>query len=94
VTPLERMIADAKVCNSRLKTNKNTIEPKVPNKPPKPAAPKHGKGWRNSSLSSKEIEDIQYFRSKGWCVSSTAMVVGVSIKTVRKYDADYRGAES
>ncbi len=96
MTPLEKMKADAKICNARLKTNKNTIEPKVPNKPtkPTPIIKTSGEGWRNNSLSQKEIEDIHYFRGKGWCVSSTAMVVGVSTKTVRKYDANYRGAES
>jgi len=96
MTPLEKMIADAKICNARLKTNKNTIEPKVLSKPvkPTPIIQTSGKNWRNKSLSQKEIEDIKYFRSKGWCVSSTAMVVGVSTKTVRKYDANYRGPES
>ena len=96
MTPLEKMKADAKICNARLKTNKNTIEPKVLSKPakPTPIIKTSGEGWRNNSLSQKEIEDIKYFRSKGWCVSSTAMVVGVSTKTVRKYDANYRNAES
>jgi len=88
MTPLERMIADAKVCNSRLKTNKNAIEPKVPSKPKKdkPKAPTSGDGWRNEPLSAKEIEDIHFLRSKGWCVTSTAMFLGVSNATVRKYD--------
>ena len=88
---LERMIADAKVCNSRLKTNKNTIDLKyqtnhqnllLPNKVRVGAC----------SLSTKEIEDI-LFQKQG-LVRQLNYGCRSQHKTVRKYDADYRGTES
>jgi len=85
---LQAMIKDAQQVNKRYrekwggKPDSKFIEPK----PKATAAPTQGEGWRNDSLSQQEIEDIRYFRDRGWCVSSTAIFVGVSNATVRKYD--------
>ena len=85
---IQAMLADARQVNKRYrekwggKPDKKYIEPK----PVATAAPTQGEGWRNDSLSQQEIEDIRYFRGRGWCVSSTAIFVGVSNATVRKYD--------
>ena len=87
---LQAMLADARQVNKRYrekwggKPDKKYIEPEP--KPVATAAPTQGEGWRNDSLSQEEIEDIRYFRDRGWCVSSTAIFVGVSNATVRKYD--------
>ena len=85
---LQAMLKDAQQINKRYrdkwggKPDKKYTEPK----PEATAAPTKGEGWRNDSLSQEEIEDIRYFRDRGWCVSSTAIFVGVSNATVRKYD--------
>ena len=87
---IQAMLADAKQVNKRYrekwggKPDSKFIERKP--KPKATAAPTQGEGWRNDSLSQEEIEDIRYFRDRGWCVSSTAIFVGVSNATVRKYD--------
>ncbi len=93
MTPLERMIEDAKLCNHRLykvegKMNVHKRRGKLssgskPKQTPRSAT--FGEGWRNSSLSDKEVDDIKYFLDKGWCLGSTAKIVGVSVSTVRKY---------
>tara|TARA_A100001391_G_C4820436_1_gene211156 strand:- start:51 stop:338 length:288 start_codon:yes stop_codon:yes gene_type:complete len=93
MTPLERMIEDAKICNNRLyklegKMNVHKRRGKLssgskPKQTPRSAT--FGEGWRNSPLTEQEVEDIKYFLSKGWCLGSTSKIVGVSISTVRKY---------
>lgn len=83
MTPLEKMKADAEICNSKLKTNSKTI--KAPEaKTSRGLSRTQGKGWRNDKLSEKEIADIKYFLSKGWDIRSTAVVCGVSYSTVQK----------
>ena len=87
MTPLEKMKADAKVCNSRLKTNSKKIEA------PEAATPRgltrtQGKGWRNDKLSEQEIGDIKYFLGRGWDIRSTAVMCGVSYSTVQKIKAE------
>ena len=87
---IQAMLADAKQVNKRYrekwggKPDSKFIEPK----PKATAAPTQGEGWRNSSLSNEEIEDIKYFQSKGWCITSTAIFLGLSDSTVRKYRED------
>jgi hypothetical protein len=94
---LQAMIKDAQQINKRYrekwggKPDKKYTEPE-PDKPDKKytepeatAAPTRGSGWRNDPLSQKEIDDILYFQSKGWCVTSTALFLGLNDKTVRKY---------
>ena len=87
---IQAMLADAKQVNKRYrekwggKPDNKFIEPK----PKAPAAPTQGEGWRNSSLSKKEIEDIKYFQSKGWCITSTAIFLGLNYNTVKKYRED------
>jgi hypothetical protein len=87
---IQAMLADAKQVNKRYrekwggKPDSKFIE----RKPKATAAPTQGEGWRNSSLSKEEIEDIKYFQSKGWCVTSTAIFLGLSDSTVRKYRED------
>lgn len=89
---LQAMLADARQVNKRYrekwggKPDKKYTEPEP--KPVATAAPTQGEGWRNSSLSKEEIEDIKYFQSKGWCVTSTAIFLGLSDSTVRKYRED------
>ena len=93
MTPLERMIEDAKICNNRLyklegKVNVHKRRGKLssgskPKQTPRSAT--FGEGWHNSPLTEREVEDIKYFLSKGWCLGSTAKIVGVSMSTVRKY---------
>ena len=97
---LEEMLADAKQVRKKYrekyggKPDKKFLEPKSKPEPkpePKPiatAAPTQGEGWRNSSLSKKEIEDIKYFQGKGWCITSTAIFLGLNYNTVRKYRED------
>ena len=95
---LEEMLADAKQVRKKYrekyggKPDKKFLQPKPEPKPePKPiatAAPTQGEGWRNRGLSKEEIEDIKYFQSKGWCVTSTAIFLGISDSTVRKYRED------
>ena len=87
---LQAMLADAKQVNKRYrekwggKPDKKYIEPK----PVATAAPTQGEGWRSSRLSEEKIKDIIYFQSKGWCVTSTAIFLGISNSTVRKYRED------
>ena len=65
MTPLERMKADAKICNSKLKTNSKVIHTPEPTKS-RGASKTRGDGWRNGRLTDDEIGDIKYFLSKGW----------------------------
>ena len=89
---LQAMLADAKQVNKRYrekwggKPDSKFIEPKPKRKAT--AAPTQGEGWRNSSLSKEEIEDIKYFQSKGWCITSTAIFLGLNYNTVKKYRED------
>ena len=93
MTPLEQMIEDAKLCNHRLyqvegKVNVHKRRGKLSSgsKPKQtPRSVTLGDGWRNSPLTEREVDDIKYFLGKGWCLGSTAKIVGVSISTVRKY---------
>lgn len=88
---LEAMIADSKKVNKRYKDkwggkiDKKFLEP-TPQPKPEPettAAPPKSSGWRK--ISQDQIEDILYFQSKGWCVTSTAIFLGLSKSTVQKY---------
>ena len=93
MTPLEQMIEDAKLCNHRLyqvegKVNVHKRRGKLSSgsKPKQtPRSVTFAEGWRNSPLTEREVADIKYFLGKGWCLGSTAKIVGVSISTVRKY---------
>lgn len=89
MTELEKMIADAKECNKKLNVE-TTFKDYSKHPPAKPTPIKRkgvhqGSNWRNSKLTDKEVSDIRYFLSKGWCLSSTAKIVGVAISTVRRY---------
>jgi len=55
----------------------------------KPQPITKGNGWRNSKITKKEIEDIKYFLSRGWCASSTAKITGVSVSSVQKYKSTW-----
>lgn len=80
---IERMKADAKICNSKLKTNSKVIY--TPETTDSRGVSKTRIGtWRNDKLTNEEKEDIKYFLSKGWDLKSTAVVCGVSYSTVRK----------
>lgn len=88
---LEAMLADSKKVNKRYKDkwggkiDKKFLEPE-PKPKPEPettAAPPKSGGWRK--ISQDQIEDILYFQSKGWCVTSTAIFLGLSKSTVQKY---------
>ena len=87
---LQAMLDDAKQVRKRYR-NKwgGKAEPKIkeskpePQKTKEPAAPTKSGGWRK--ISDKEIDDILYFQSKGWCVTSTAIFLGVSKSTVKRY---------
>ena len=89
---LQAMLNDAKQVRKRYR-DKWGGKPEYKAKEPKPepkeiettAAPTRGSGWRNDPLSQKEIDDILYFQSKGWCVTSTAIFLGVSKSTVKRY---------
>ena len=87
MTPLERMKADAKICNSKLKTNSKTINTPEPTEA-RGLSRTQGKGWRNSKLTDKEISDIKYFLAKGWDMRSTAIVCGVSYSSVQRIKAN------
>lgn len=98
---LEAMLADSKKVNKRYKDkwggkiDKKFLEPTPQPEPqPKPEAtlkpepeatvvPPKGKDWRK--LNQKQIEDILYFQSKGWCVTSTAIFLGLSESAVKTY---------
>lgn len=92
---LQAMLADAKQIRKRYR-DKWGGKPETKSKEPEPkpkeiettAAPTRGSGWRNDQLSQKEIDDILYFQSKGWCATSTAIFLGLSHVTVRKYRED------
>ena len=86
MTPIERMKADAKICNSKLKTNSKVIHTPEPTEARGPSKTR-GNGWRNNKLSDEEIGDIKYFLSKGWDVRSTAVMCGVSYSAVQKIKA-------
>jgi len=80
---LEEMKADAKVCNSKLKTNSKVIYTPEPTQSRGPSKTR-GEGWRNDKLTDKEMSDIKYFLRKGWDVRSTAVTCGVSYSAVQK----------
>ena len=89
---LQAMLDDAKQIRKRYRDKwGGKPEPRIKEPEPKPkeikttAAPTRGSGWRNDRLSQKEIDDILYFQSKGWCITSTAIFLGLSNSTVRKY---------
>ena len=88
MTALEKMMADAKECNKKLNVEPSfkdfSMQPakKVPTKR---TGMHQGDNWRNSKLTDKEVSDIRYFLDKGWCVTSTAKIVGVAKSTVRRY---------
>ena len=85
MTELEKMIADAKGCNERLKEI-NGLSRRKKKEPEKTEPHKgYGEGWRNKPLSDDELSDIKYFRNRGWCVTSIAMFLGISKSTVEKY---------
>lgn len=87
MTPLEKMKADAKICNSKLKTNTKTINTPEPTEA-RGLSRTQGKGWRNNKLTDKEIGDIKYFLEKGWDMRSTAIVCGVSYSSVQRIKAN------
>lgn len=80
---IERMKADAKICNSKLKTNSKVIYTPEPTESRGPTKTR-GEGWRNDKITDKEISDIKYFLSKGWDLRSTAVTCGVSYSAVQK----------
>ena len=91
MTNLEKMIADAKECNRKLRVE-STFKDYKKHPPSKPVPTKRmgmgvtqGKNWRNHKLTEQEVSDIKYYLSKGWCVTSTATIVGVSTSTVRRF---------
>lgn len=86
MTPLERMKADAKLCNAKLKTNKKVIHTphETKSKDAIERSVRSGDGWRNSRLTKKELSDIKYFLSLGWDIGSTSVMCGVSYSTVQK----------
>ena len=89
MTQLEKMLADAKECNKKLNVE-TTFKDFNKHPPAKPVPTKRtgiyqGDNWRNSKLTDKEVSDIRYFLDKGWCVTSTAKIVGVAKSTVRRY---------
>lgn len=89
------MAEEAKKINNRFSKRfslngrkKSHIDPHMKQNPPAPSKPPpitKGDGWRNSKLTKKEISDIGYFLARGWCASSTAKIVGVSVSSVQKY---------
>jgi len=92
MTPIERMKADAKVCNSKLKTNSKVIYTPEPTESRGPSKTRglsktRGNGWRNDKLTDEEVEDIKYFLSKGWDIRSTAVMCGVSYSAVQKINS-------
>jgi len=87
----EAMFAESRKVNKRYKDkwggkiDKKFLEPE-PAPKPKPkttAAPPKSSSCRK--ISQDQIEDILYFQSKGWCVTSTAIFLGVSKSTVKRY---------
>lgn len=86
MTNIEKMMADAKGCNERLKeiNGLSRRKPKAESTSKKPHQG-YGKGWRNKPLTDGELADIKYFRKRGWCVTSIAMFLGISKSTVEKY---------
>ena len=84
MTPIERMKADAKICNSKLKSNSKVIYTPEPTKSRGTVSRTRGDGWRNEKLSNEEIEDIKYFLGKGWDIRSTAVMCGVSYSSVQR----------
>lgn len=91
MTNLEKMMADAKECNKKLRVE-STFKDYKKHPPNKPVPTKRmekgvtqGKSWRNHKLTDQEVSDIKYYLSKGWCVTSTATIVGVSTSTVRRF---------
>ena len=91
MTNLEKMIADAKEWNKKLRVE-TTFKYYSKHPPSKPVPTKRmgmgvtqGKNWRNHKLTDQEVSDIKYYLSKGWCVTSTATIVGVSVSTVRRF---------
>ena len=85
MTELEKMMADAKGCNERLKEI-NGLSRRKKKEPEKKEPHKgYGEGWRNKPLSNDELSDIKYSRNRGWCVTSIAMFLGISKSTVEKY---------
>ena len=84
MTPIERMKEDAKICNSKLKTNSKVIYTPEPTESRGRVSRTSGDGWRNEKLSNKEIADIKYFLGIGWDMKSTAVVCGVSYSSVQR----------
>lgn len=86
MTELEKMMADARGCNERMKET-NGLSRRKKKEPPSEKEPHkgYGKGWRNKPLTDDELSDIKYFRNRGWCVTSIAMFLGISKSTVEKY---------
>jgi hypothetical protein len=84
MTELEKMIADAKICNSRLKTNSKVIHTPEPTKSRGAVSRTSGDGWRNEKLTNEEIEDVKYFLGKGWDPRSTAVMCGISYSSVQR----------
>jgi len=90
-----QMAEEAKKINNRFSKRfalngrkQSHIDPHMKKNQPaasKPPPITKGDGWRNSKLTKKEISDIQYFLSRGWCASSTAKITGVSVSSVQKY---------
>lgn len=80
------MKADAKICNSKLKTNSKVIHTPEPTKSRGPSITR-GDGWRNDKLTNEEIGDIKYFLSKGWDIRSTAVMCGVSYSAVQRINS-------
>jgi len=84
MTPIERMKADAKICNSKLKSNSKVIYTPEPTESRGRVSRTSGDGWRNNKLNNQEIEDIKYFLGKGWDIRSTAVMCGVSYSSVQR----------
>lgn len=95
----KKMAEEAKKINNRFSKRfalngrkQSHIDPYMKKNQPATSKPKpitKGNGWRNSKITKKEIEDIKYFLSRGWCASSTAKITGVSVSTVQKYKSTW-----
>ena len=86
MTPIERMKKDAKICNSKLKSNSKVIHTPDSTDSRGNVTRAFDKGPSKTKLTNQQIKDVKYFISIGWCVRSTGTICNVNfsqLQTIR-----------
>ena len=84
MTPLEKMIADSRICNSKLKSNSKVIHTPDSTDSRGNVTRAFDESPNKTKLTNQQIQDVKYFLNLGWCVRSTGTICNVNFSQVQK----------